>query len=153
MIYRVGDVVELAQGASLGLSGSVARGAKGVVLREPGLMSKGYLVRLDAAGRQVELPAEALRRSGDVWSSGPRRQDLPVQPATVVAAPLRGRASDATEAHRGQRGHTAGPADVAGGQSDHDLARCRRRRASAEPRRRRRDTGHQRHPAIAGGGR
>ena len=70
MIYRVGDVVELAQGASLGLSGSVARGAKGVVLREPGLMSKGYLVRLDAAGRQVELPAEALRRSGDVWSSG-----------------------------------------------------------------------------------
>ena len=71
MIYRVGDVVELAQGASLGLSGSVARGAKGVVLREPGLMSKGYLVRLDAAGRQVELPAEALRRSGDVWSSGP----------------------------------------------------------------------------------
>ena len=70
-MYRVGDVVELAQGASFGLSGSVARGAKGVVLREPGLMSKGYLVRLDAAGRQVELPAEALRRSGDVWSSGP----------------------------------------------------------------------------------
>ena len=71
MTYRVGDVVELGQAASPGLSGSVARGAKGVVLREPGLMSKGYVVRLDAAGRQVELPAEALRRSGDVWSSGP----------------------------------------------------------------------------------
>lgn len=68
-MLRAGELVELTRAESFGLAGSVARGTKGVILREPGLMSRGYLVRLDPAGRQVELPAEALRPSGGVLSS------------------------------------------------------------------------------------
>ena len=71
-MLRAGELVELTRAESFGLAGSVARGTKGVILREPGLMSRGYLVRLDPAGRQVELPAEALRPSGGVSSSPAR---------------------------------------------------------------------------------
>ena len=67
-MLRAGELVELTRAESFGLAGSVARGTKGVILREPGLMSRGYLVRLDPAGRQVELAAEALRPSGGVLS-------------------------------------------------------------------------------------
>ena len=71
-MLRAGELVELTRAESFGLAGTVARGTKGVILREPGLMSRGYLVRLDPAGRQVELPAEALRPSNGILSSPAR---------------------------------------------------------------------------------
>ena len=93
MVFRAGEVVELARGESFGLAGTAARGTRGVVLREPGLMSKGYVVRLDPTGRQVELPAEALRPSGELWSAAPvaqRAQEAPWwQPRSSATSPGR----------------------------------------------------------------
>jgi hypothetical protein len=104
--FRVGEVVERAASASLGLSGSVARGAKGVILREPGLLSKGYVVRLDAGGRQLELPTGALRRAGDVWSSSPAAK--PAAPAPAEPPWWRHRSSAASTAP-GRRGASSPP--------------------------------------------
>ena len=93
MVFRAGEVVELARGESFGLAGTAARGTRGVVLREPGLMSKSYVVRLDPTGRQVELPAEALRRSGELWSAAPvapLSQETPWwQPRSPAPSPAR----------------------------------------------------------------
>src|SRR4051794_25763514 len=81
-MYRVGEVVELTRSEALGMLGAVPRGTRGVVLREPGLLSRGYVVRLDPAGRQVELPAEAIRRSGDVWSAPSAGSGLSAAPTS-----------------------------------------------------------------------
>jgi len=70
MAFHVGDVVELtADVTTEGFLGTrAAKGTRGVVLKEPGLLTSTYRVRLDPDGKEADVAESGLKKPGGWWS-------------------------------------------------------------------------------------